>query len=172
MRSRWRVFWALLLALTCAQQTPAQTKRARLPPVDTINHVQLLEMVRRDSGKVHLINVWATWCKPCREEIPTLLRLRRELRKRGFALTLVSADDVEITDGKVKPMLRQFGVEFQTYIMQDVNDEAFIRGMSPDWSGALPTSFIYDKHGALVDMIVGEKKYEQFKAGLEKLLNR
>ena len=161
---------ALLILIVSLWESSAYSKQRKLPPVDTIDHSRLLKIVREDSGNVHLVNVWATWCDPCRKEIPTLLNLRKQFRNQGFTLIFVSADDLEITGSKVRPMLKNFGVDFLTYIMHDTTDEAFIAGMSPDWKGALPTSFLYDKQGKFVDMIVGERTYQQFSKAIVKLL--
>src|SRR5436190_22441496 len=52
----------------------------------------ILAAVKAAKGKVVLVNCWATWCMPCRNEMPDLLKLRSELRTKGFELVLVSAD--------------------------------------------------------------------------------
>lgn len=102
--------------------------------------------------------------------MPTLMKLRKNFRDKDFALILVSADEPELITTKVQPMLKDFGVDFITYITHESSDEAFIAGISPEWNGALPTSFLYNKEGKLVDMIIGSKTYEQFEEGVVKLL--
>ena len=163
---------ALLLLLLATGDTSGQSKRGRLPPVTAIDHRRLMEMVKQDSGNVHVVNVWATWCDPCRKEIPALLKLRKELAQRGFGLIFVSADDPDNVDLEVRPTLERLGVDFPSYVVEDSTDEAFMSGMNPDWSGALPTSFIYDKHGRLVNMIVGGKTYRQFSDAITPLLGK
>ena len=129
-------------------------------------------MIQQNKGGVTLVNVWATWCDPCKKEIPSLVKLRHEFDSTGFKLILVSADDIELAETNVPRTLRKLSVNFQTYIKQDTTDEAFMMGMNPDWSGALPTSFLYDKEGKLADMMVGERSYVKFKVAVKKLMSR
>jgi len=108
-----------------------------------------------------LVNVWATWCSPCREEMPSLVKLRKEFLDKGFELIFVSADDPDIARTKIQQTLKDLGVDFPSYINTS-GDEAFINALSPKWSGALPTSFIYDRNGSLREVLVGLKPYTEF----------
>ena len=157
-----RIFFWLVSFVIVFTVADAQSKRTKLPSVDTVSNAQIHQMVKRDSGKVTLVNVWATWCDPCKKEIPSLLKLRKKFSAKGFDLIFVSADDVELAQTKVRKTLGNLGVDFQTYIKQDSTDETFIMDMSPDWNGALPTSFLYDKEGKLKDIMIGKRTYEQF----------
>ena len=119
-------------------------------------------MVTANKGRVTVVNVWASWCDPCREEMPSLVKLRQKYREKGLDLILVSADDIEKRDSLVPSVLRQLGVDFDSFIDRDSTDEQFITGMNADWSGALPTTFVYDTSGNLFKMMVGGKSYDAF----------
>ncbi len=142
-----------------------------LPPVDKITYDQFHEIFRRDSGKVVLVNAWATWCQPCREEMPALIRLQKEVGKENLSLIILSADDLDSLEDVVRPALREFGIDFKTYIMNE-KQETFMSAMNPEWGGAfaLPTTYVYDRRGTLVDMLVGGKKYEDFSKEVTKLI--
>lgn len=157
------------ILLVCLFVTTCQGKYDDLPPVDPTTHQQIKQLVEQKKGRVVLVNVWATWCEPCREEMPALVKLYRKFRDKGFELVLVSTDDVELVRTKVQPMLKDFGVDFPTYINTG-NDEAFITGMSSEWNGALPTSFLYDKNGSLANILTGSRTHEQFEQAIRKLL--
>ncbi|MBI1806950.1 MAG: TlpA family protein disulfide reductase [Ignavibacteria bacterium] len=159
--------WAL--ACTGASAQSSRTDSVEVIPID---HRQLLDIIKHDSGNVVLVNAWATWCKPCKEEMPALLKLKRDFEKKGLRLILLSADDIDVLDTSVRPMLKQFGVTFPTYIMADSSEEVFLTSMNPKWTGAfaLPTSFIFDRKGKLAETMVGGKKYETFKNILEKTM--
>jgi peroxiredoxin len=62
-------------------------------------------------GKVVLLNVWATWCPPCREEMPSLEALHRDFAPRGFEVVAVSIDDAASTQ-KVRDFVKEFGLTF------------------------------------------------------------
>ena len=162
----------LLLVLCAGPRGYSQLRNPAPAAVDTVTVSRLKEIVASNVGNVVLVNAWATWCKPCREEMPSLLRIRNEYRGKQFALILVSADDLDELDSVVKPALGRFGVDFPTYIIHDSTDDAFIRGMDPGWSGALPASFLYDDRGRLVKMFTGERSYKQFAKAVAAALKR
>jgi len=145
-------------------------KFAILPPVAVISVRQLQELIKRDSGNVVLVNAWATWCKPCTEEMPYLARLSREYVEKPLRIILVSADEAELAETSVKKALTGAGIVLQTYLVSGSGDEYFINSMSPKWSGALPTTFLYDQQGALRKMMTGKQSYEKFSASVDTLL--
>jgi thiol-disulfide isomerase/thioredoxin len=116
--------------------------------------------VRKPGARMVLVNIWATWCLPCREEMPALLRLRRTYADRGLRLVLVSGD-FSSEAGQAAAFLHDLGVDFPTYI-KDGSDMAFIDAFDPKWSGALPATFIYDGAGRLQQSMFGPATYEQF----------
>jgi thiol-disulfide isomerase/thioredoxin len=120
----------------------------------------VLQAVRAPGARVVLVNVWATWCIPCREEMPDLLRLRRTYADRGLRLILVSGDFTSESD-QALAFLREQGVDFPTYLKQG-SDMEFIDALDPHWSGALPVTLIYDGSGTRRDTIYGKGSYEQF----------
>jgi thiol-disulfide isomerase/thioredoxin len=145
-------------------------KYAILPPVAVISVEQLHDLIRRDSGNVVLVNAWATWCQPCIEELPRLARLSKEYAEKPLRIILVSADEAELAATSVKKTLTGAGIVLQTYLVAGGGDEYFINSMSPKWSGALPTTFLYDKQGGLRKLLTGKQSYEKFSAAVDTLL--
>jgi len=154
--------WFLLSFAGCSNEPP---------PVEKVDHLALRRIVRNNPGEVTLINVWATWCEPCRKEMPDLLELRKRYGAKGFRLILVSADDPDSVETAVRPALKKFGVDFLTYIQQDSSDEVFIEGMSHEWNGALPASFLYDNGGNLNEIKVGKHTFTEFEEKITALLH-
>ena len=148
---------------------PAVGKGKRIAPPQPVNHQQVLEMVQKNAGNVTLVNIWASWCDPCREEMPGLVKLRNKYKDKGLQLILVSADEYDQADSLVPPVLKKLGVNFQTYVEHDSSDDAFISGLDSSWNGTLPTTFIYDKQGKLSQTLTGGKKYETFEKAVEEL---
>ena len=107
----------------------------------------ILALVKASPAKVKIINVWAAWCAPCLIEFPHFADLYRDMKDDGVELMFVSADFPSEL-GAVRSFLAKMGVEFQTYI-KDEEDETFINTFHSKWSGALPTTFIYDEAGEL-----------------------
>ena len=146
------------LALTLlAAASIAVTPAAPAPAPATA--AQVLDAVKAAKAKVVVVNVWATWCIPCREEMPDLLKLRRDYKERGVALLLVSGD-FSAEREQAAAFLGEQGVDFPTYIKTG-DDMAFIDAFDPKWSGALPATFIYDGQGALRHALLGKTSYAE-----------
>lgn len=107
---------------------------------------QLQEELLKASVPV-VVNVWATWCRPCVEEFPEILEFARNNRG-NVKVVLVSADFSSRRE-LVEKFLRERGVGFVTYLKQG-SDEAFVEALSPQWSGALPATFVFAPGGKLV----------------------
>ena len=115
-------------------------------------------------GKVVLLNLWTTWCPPCRDEMPSMERLYQKLRDRGFVLLAVSQDE----GGKaaVEPFVRDLGLTFPVLVDPEhqVGDRYQVWGY--------PESFIIDREGRVVERVIGPRDWTspQQVAALERLL--
>jgi thiol-disulfide isomerase/thioredoxin len=138
------------------------------PEVLPATAVELLETVRDGEASATVVNIWATWCQPCIEEFPDLLRLSRDYRERGVRLVLVSAD-FDDSLPSVKDYLANQGVDFVSYLKKG-DDMEFIDRLEPRWSGALPATFIYDSGGSLRDFWEGKASYETMAGRLQAVL--
>jgi len=110
------------------------------------------------AGRVILLNVWATWCPPCRKEMPSLERLHEQLGKRGLSVLAVSVDESaqpEGTRAMVQRFVEQYGLRFPVLL-----DPA---GHVEDLYGvdALPTTFLIDRDGRIRKTVVGGTEWDQ-----------
>ncbi len=158
---------SLLAALAAGCGVPPRPPTTE-PTLLPASAAQVLEAVRAPGARAVLVNVWATWCQPCVEEFPDLVRLHRAYQDRGLRLVLVSADFEEQREPVIAFLKRQ-GVSFPSYL-KDQKDEAFIDGLDPRWSGALPASFVFDDRGAVVQFWEGKQSYAALEAKVAPLL--
>jgi thiol-disulfide isomerase/thioredoxin len=115
---------------------------------------QLLADVSASGKKATLVNAWASWCGPCRREVPMLQALAANLKPQGVAVILVSVDDTK-DEAKAASFLRDNGITLPSYLVEgSVGD--FKRGINPRWPGMLPASFLFDANGKLVHFWGGE----------------
>jgi len=128
---------------------PARSKRAEDFTVALLRGETL--KLREQRGKAVMINFWATWCPPCREEMPAMERLYRRHRERGFVLLAVSVD----TDASlVRPFLEQHKLTFPVTLDAKM-DLANTYGVR-----ALPSSFLVDRHGYLAALALGPRAWD------------
>ena len=131
----------VFVGLLIAGGAPAAPTPKMVPAgLDTV-----LAAIRKPGARAVLLNVWASWCDPCREEMPDLLRFYRAHKREGLRLVLVSADDDDARADAEKFLAAQ-GVDFPSYLKTG-DDMAFIDGIDRRWTGALPASFLFDGHG-------------------------
>jgi thiol-disulfide isomerase/thioredoxin len=131
------------------------------------------DSLRRSShSRVVVLNVWATWCKPCLDEMPGLVRLRSEYSRDELDLIILSADDLSDVDSAVVPFLEKTGVDFPTYVFGGGDQDDFINALDTAWSGALPATFISSPSTGVARTLVGERTHEQLKSEIDALLER
>lgn len=136
----------------------------QIPELQAVSGTQLLERVRRSAAEVVLVNVWATWCLPCREEFPALVKLATTLPREQLDVVLVSADFPDQVEA-ARRFLAEQGVTFPTYFKQG-GDEEFINSVSERWSGALPATLVFNRQRDLVRFWEGGASFEQFHAAV------
>jgi thiol-disulfide isomerase/thioredoxin len=137
-----------------------------LAPMDEAGYQKI---IAAHKGKVLLVNFWATWCEPCRAEMPALAKMETRLKAKGFALVTISADEPE-DEKMARDFLAKAGIAGTPYLKKVKNDDKFISGLEPKWSGALPALFLYDKTGKRVKFVQGETDLAKLEAEIAKLL--
>lgn len=104
------------------------------------------------AGQVVLVNVWATWCIPCRKEMPSMQRLWSEFRNQGFAIAAVSVDDAP--PEKVRAFAEELGLGFD--ILHDRSNL-----IQPAYQTlGVPQSYLLDRDGRIVRIAIGEEEWD------------
>lgn len=114
------------------------------------------------SGKVVLLGFWATWCPPCRSEIPTFVQLQSDYQSRGFSVIGISSDDTEARE--VREFAQEHGINYPV-VMEDGQ-------VSKDYGGVryLPTTFVIDRKQRIRMKVVGAVEKEVFEETIQQLL--
>jgi thiol-disulfide isomerase/thioredoxin len=130
----------------------------------------LAAAVAKEKGKVVVVNFWATWCVPCREEFPDLVRLEKTYRDRSVAVLGVSID-FEKDLPKVEKFLADHHPDFPNYIKRSGGDDQdFIDAVDPKWGGELPFTVVYGKDGRKARVLSGKQTYADFERAVTALL--
>ena len=106
-------------------------------------------------GKVVLINVWATWCYPCRVEMPSMHALYQDYREKGFEILAISID----VQGKdvVAPFVAEYGLSFPVLLDPDNVVSTRLQGRG------IPASYLLDKQGRIAGVEIGAKDWNSGK---------
>lgn len=115
-------------------------------------------------GKVLVVNFWATWCAPCREEIPLFVKLQREYGERGLQFVGIAIDE----PGKVQPFAREFGINYP--IMVGGLDAAEWSRRLGNGAGALPYTLIIGRDGVVRATHLGAMKEGALRPYIDTLL--
>ncbi len=111
--------------------------------VPVVNFEQLEPFLNKSNDTVYVINFWATWCVPCRKELPEFQKLYQDKSQKNVSLLLVSLDFPDQIESTLKPFLEKNGITIPLVLLDDPNSNAWIDRVDPAWSGALPATLIY-----------------------------
>jgi peroxiredoxin len=136
---------AVLAACGAAVSRPASVQTA---PDFTVKDIEGKTITLAGlKGKVVLVNFWATWCPPCREEIPDFVAFYNENKDRGLEIVGLSVD--KMTAAELKPFVAHFKMSYPVALATS----KIVRDFDP--GDAIPTTIIIDKKGVIRDKQVG-----------------
>ena len=151
-----------------AKPTGIKPLQAIGPKVTQID-IEGLKKLLKPNGKPLLINFWATWCDPCREEFPDLVKLDAEYKGRVDFIT-VSLDDLDDIATLVPKFLLEVKADMPAYLLKTPDESAAISMVAKDWSGNLPLTVLYNTSGEQAYMRAGKFKYETLRNELAKVV--
>ena len=117
--------------------------------LEQIDDAGIKDLLKNNSGKLRVVNVWATWCGPCVVEFPEFVAMNRMYRGRDFEFVSICLDDLAKQDKALK-FLQQKQASNKNYIFNIDNKYAFIEAINPKWQGALPYTMIIEPGGNIV----------------------
>ena len=175
MRGKWLLLSLLTVGLVgCSRQSanPPREKQSvisageigsRLPDF-TVEDLQGHKISSADlHGKVVLVDFWATWCQPCKQEMPGYQKLLDRYRSQGFVVVGLKFDTMMDMEDPLK-FTKKIGVRYPLAVATDDLKRNFggIEG--------LPTTMLYDRHGILRQKVIGFEYADTFEAYLKPLL--
>jgi thiol-disulfide isomerase/thioredoxin len=160
MRRLLKLVWFLAVCVSVSSSF-AQEAAPPLVLPDLAHKSQSLEQLK---GRIVVLNFWATWCVPCREEMPMLSDIAREYGQRGVVVVGVNTDD-EQTRGKIPEFMRKTRVEFPVWAGATTAEmERFGLGT------ALPATAFIDRDGHIVGRVLGPLDETDVRRRLDYLL--
>ena len=172
------VIATFVLCFSCAAEGQKKRPAAQNAPVKppsqnaikvTLVDEQELKKVMVPNGKPLLVNFWATWCDPCREEFPDLVKIDQQYKGKIDFIT-VSLDDVENISTSVPKFLTAMKSEMPPYLLKASDENTFITSIAKEWQGGMPFTALYSPSGQLVYFREGKVILPLLHSELEKLV--
>lgn len=107
------------------------------------NFSGLEPLFRFENDTTYVINFWATWCKPCLEELPYFEAFNNEMQEEKVKVVLVSLDFPKQLESKLVPFVQKQQLKSKVVVLLDGKYNEWIDKVSVDWSGAIPATYIY-----------------------------
>ena len=126
----------VFLLLVCCQTTICQ--KVNLITIDQLN-----DRISKGKDTVFVINFWATWCKPCKKELPYFIKLQNEYaqkQREKLKILLVSVDFKSVMNKRVIPYLKKIKKEDDLFLLDEKSEQDYIDRIDKNWSGALPAT--------------------------------
>jgi thiol-disulfide isomerase/thioredoxin len=165
----------LIFLSSCQTQTQKSNEKTPAATTETVSNLLKvteidaagLKNLLKPSGKPLLINFWATWCAPCREEFPDLVKIGTDYKGKINLIT-ISLDESSEINGEVLKFLAQMKSESPAYLLKTPDEAAAIELVSKDWQGALPFTILFNAQGETVYSKQGKFKTDVLVAEIEK----
>ena|SRR5664279_1609207 len=126
------------IALSCEGQDFKNSLK-----IEVLNFHQFESSLHKYNDTLYLVNFWASWCGPCREEFPALQKAAMKYSSGKFRLIMVSLDFTSQLETKLRPYLKSNPVNARLILLNDPHQNEWIDKVDPNWSGEIPFSLLY-----------------------------
>src|SRR6185295_13984935 len=158
---------------------PAQRKKGRytkpekpLPVVSAIDTEALKGLIKQQRERPLLVNFWATFCDPCRDEFPDLVKIDKEYRPQSLEFVTVSLDDVDQIKTDVPKFLNDMNATMPAYLLDVSDPEPAINFVDKRWRGDLPATYLYNDKGEMVYWHIGRVNPAELRAAIDKVVKK
>jgi thiol-disulfide isomerase/thioredoxin len=170
----------VLLVLLTNFAVPAQRKsrtakrtttavKAKVAPLKTDD---LKALLAKPKDKPLLVNFWATWCDPCRDEFPDLVKIDKDYRPKSLDFVTVSLDEKKDINTTVPQFLNTMKATMPSYLLDATDPEPAINAVDPRWQGDLPATFLYNTQGELIYRHFGRVNTAELREQIDRLVKK
>ena len=167
-----------LCIMSLSLAAPAQKKKggAAKPRdpivVSAIDTNELKVLLTQQRERPLLVNFWATYCDPCRDEFPDLVKIDKDYRPRALDFVTVSLDDMADIKTGVPEFLGSMKATMPAYLLNASDPEPAINIVDPRWRGDLPATYLYNEKGEIVYKHIGRVNPVELREAIEKVVKK
>jgi len=120
---------------------------AQQQEIAVYKYEQLQPYLEKNNDTTYLINFWATWCKPCVEEMPYIEKINTEYSNQAFKALLVSLDWPTNVESRVLQFIKEKNINAQVVLLDDTRQNYWINAVDSSWTGSIPATLVYGPSG-------------------------
>ncbi|QTD38110.1 TlpA family protein disulfide reductase [Polaribacter batillariae] len=176
---KWKVLFVGLfvaMSFSCKKESVAKKEveketvvQENKITVKSYNYSELKPLLEKKDDKIYVINFWATWCGPCVKELPYFEKLGKQYAGKNVEVILVSLDFPKQAEKKLIPFIQKKNLQSEVILLDDVNEDVWIKAIDKNWSGAIPATLIYSKNKRM--FYEQSFKYETLEKEVQTFLN-
>lgn len=121
------------------------SQELKVKKITVVNFDQFEPNLHFQNDTVYLVNFWATWCAPCRQELPAIQKVGEKYSQKKIKILLVSLDLANQLESRLMPFVHSNQIKQDVYLLDDPNQNRWIDKVDPGWSGEIPFTLIYGK---------------------------
>jgi thiol-disulfide isomerase/thioredoxin len=179
MRFSKAIIPVVLCIFVVSLAAPAQYRKGRaakqskpVAVVSAIDTEALKGLLTQQRQLPLLVNFWATFCDPCRDEFPDLVKIDKDYRPHALEFVTVSLDDVSEIKNEVPKFLDSMKATMPAYLLDASDPEPAINLVDRKWRGDLPATFLYNDKGEVVYRHIGRVNTAELREAIEKVVKK
>ncbi|MDX5346128.1 MAG: TlpA family protein disulfide reductase [Hymenobacteraceae bacterium] len=140
----------------CYKAAAQEVKPIKLP--------ELQKILQAQHDTLYVVNFWATWCKPCVQELPHFELINTKYQQQPVKVLLVSLDFVQDLDKRVKPFVQKRNLKSKVLLLDETDYNSWINKVEPSWSGAIPATLIFNnarKQRTFIERELSQQELEE-----------
>ncbi|HKG77984.1 MAG TPA: TlpA disulfide reductase family protein [Pyrinomonadaceae bacterium] len=166
------IFFVSLAAPAQYRKGRAAKQRKPVAVVSAIDTEALKGLLTQQRQLPLLVNFWATFCDPCRDEFPDLVKIDKDYRPHALEFVTVSLDDVSEIKNEVPKFLDSMKATMPAYLLDASDPEPAINLVDRKWRGDLPATFLYNDKGEVVYRHIGRVNTAELREAIEKVVKK
>lgn len=162
----------LSLAATAQKKKGRAAEPQQTVMVSAIDTNELKGLLTQQRERPLLVNFWATYCDPCRDEFPDLVKIDKDYRPHALEFVTVSLDDMSELKTEVPKFLGSMKATMPAYLLNATDPEPAINIVDPRWQGDLPATFLYNEKGEIVYKHFGRVNPVELREAIDKVVKK
>ncbi len=156
----------LILAFATCKSDPEKRNESANFEIEQLNYQSLKPILYKNDNKTYVVNFWATWCKPCVEELPFFEKINKI---KNVKVILVSLDFPDQIESRLVPFIKEKNIQSKVVMMIDPDQNSWIPKINKEWTGAIPATLIYNSNKR--KFYEQSFSYEQLQKEVTKFIN-